>query len=175
MRFAFPGGLALVSIVVASHPAVAGEWGGSVELGIHRTFTDDSIFKHAWDVGLGGHRRWRGHYYPGVFFDYRSVIDAAPATSFWYADLGLRFFAAFGHSCGRIDVGWVFRHIALDQEGVSSTVGGLLLGAAVGAVIVQADRGALDLIATSHVTSAFWSERLWIADIGLALSWRFAP
>lgn len=165
--------LALLTIAPLPRAAGASEWGGSAALGIRRTVTGDPIFKNAWDVELAGHRRWRGHYYPGVFVGHRSVIDAEPASSFWYADVGLRLFTVSGRFCGRIDVGWALRHIALDQEGVSNTVGGLLLGFAVGAVIIKTQRGALDLLATSHVTSAFWSERVWVADIGLGLSWRF--
>jgi hypothetical protein len=144
-----------------------------MELGIARTLSGADVFDSAWAVGVGGHRRWRGRYYPGVFLEYRSVIDAEPATSFWYADAGLRFFSVFGRFCGRVDVGLAFRHIALDQENVSSTIGGPLFGIAAGVVVVKTPRGSLDLLAVSHLTRAFANEDFWISDVGLALWWHF--
>jgi hypothetical protein len=87
--------------------------------------------------------------------------------------MGLRFFAVFGRFCGRVDVGWAFRHIALDQEPVSSTVGGPLFGLAAGVTIVKTRRGSLDLIVASHITRAYAIDDFWITDIGLAALWHF--
>lgn len=72
-----------------------------------------------------------------------------------------------------MDLGWTFRHIGLDQEGVSSTVVAPMLGVGVGGVIVRTGRGALDLMAASHMTRPFADEDFWTADIGLALSWHY--
>jgi hypothetical protein len=153
--------------------AAANNWGGAVEVGASRIVRGQVTFDNTWNLGLAGYRRWRGSYYPGVFLEYRSAIDPGPATGFWFADLGLRFFSVFGRFCARIDVGWAFRHIGLDQEGVSSTVGAPLLGVGVGAVIVRTRRGALDLMAASHMTRAFADEDFWTADVGLGLLWHY--
>jgi hypothetical protein len=164
---------ALLPWVAVPRSAAASDWGGAVELGASRIVSGDVNFENTWNLGLAGYRRWRAGYYPGVFFEYRSAVDVAPATSFWFADLGVRFFAVFGRFCARVDLGWAFRHIGLDQEGVSSTVGAPLLGLGAGAVIVRTRRGALDLMVASHVTRAFADEESWNADIGLALSWHY--
>lgn len=159
--------------VAVPRPATANEWGGAVELGASRILKAEEIFENSWNLSFTGYRRWRGRYYPGVFVEYRSALDAGPATSFWFADLGLRFLSVFGRGCARVDVGWAFRHIALDQENVSSTVGAPLLGLGAGVVLVRTRRGALDLLAVSHMTRAFADEESWNADIGLALSWHY--
>lgn len=156
----------------SARPACASEWGGSVELGAARTLNGEEVFKHSWDVGLAGHMRWRGHYYPGIFIGYRAATDAEPATSLWYASLGVRFFAVFRRFCGRVDVGWAFRHISLDQESVSSTAGGPLFGLGAGVVALRTRRGSLDVLVSSRMTHAL-DEDFWIQDIGLALAWHF--
>ena len=173
MKPALVGALSvLVATIASPRPAPASEWGSSAELGAGRTVSGDEVFKWAWDVGVAGHRRWRGRYYPGIFLEYRSAIDADPATSFWYADVGLRFFSVFGRFCGRVDFGWAFRHIALEQEGVSNTAGGPLLGLAAGVTILKTRRGSLDLLAASHITHAN-VDSFWITDIGLVVLWHF--
>jgi hypothetical protein len=112
----------------------------------------------------------RGRWSAGLMATYRQVLNAEPATSFWYADIGARGSLRVARALSlRLDLGWSFRHIGLDG-GYANTVGGPMAGSGLGLRIYAREKWEMVLVAVYHITVRLPSEPFVTQDIGLALS-----
>jgi hypothetical protein len=149
------------------------------ELSTVSTLGSRPIFDYATCVGSFALIRIRERWGAGVVATYRQVLDADPASSFWYAEVGARGRVRFARALAlRLDLGWSFRHIGLDG-GYSNTVGGPMAGGGLGLTVYTRGKLELVLAAVYHITGRLPSEPFVTQDIGLALSsgWtmHFAP
>jgi hypothetical protein len=148
-----------------------GHWEAAADLGGVHTLGSDSLFQ--WAVTGGGSltRRLRGWMGVGVFADYRRIVDPAPASSFWYADIGARSRFIFTERLWlSLDVGWGFRHIGL-SNGYSNTAGGAMAACALGVILFARPSWNIGAAATYHFTWRFQAELFATQDTGLSVVW----
>jgi hypothetical protein len=158
--------------LVATAQGADPRWEAAADLGVVHTVGSAPIFD--WAVCGGGSLlvRLRQRFGVGMFAEYRQIVDSPASTSsFWYADVGVRGRFMFTQRLWvRLDAGWSFRHIGL-PDGYSNTVGGLMAGGGLGAILVARSNWNLNLAATYHYTKRFPSEFFATNDIGLDAGW----
>lgn len=146
-------------------------WEAAVDLGGAHTLGSAPLFD--WVVCGGGSLLLRlpARFAVGAFVEYRDIVDSAPASLFWYADLGVRGRFAFTQRLWfRLDVGWGFRHIGL-SDGYSNTAGGLMAGSGLGVILLARKDWNISLAAVYHFTWRTQSELFATQDVGLAAAW----
>jgi hypothetical protein len=155
----------LLLVLEGTGQAMKLPWEATAELsGVH-TVNSAAIFDYA-ICGDGSvlarlHKRWAG----GVFVEYRRVLDPVPATSFWYADLGLRGrLNVTTHLWIRLDLGWSIRHIAL-SDGYANTVSGIVVGTGLGVILWARPNWDVSLATVYHYTARTQAEYFSTQDI----------
>lgn len=159
--------------VVGTASASESRWEAAADVEAARTIGSDRVFD--WAVCGGGSLllRLRQRFGVGVFAEYREILDSAPASSFWYVDIGTRVrFSLTQRLWLRMDVGWSFRHIGM-SDGYSNTVSGFMAGGALGVIVLPRPRWNLSLSAAYHVTWRTQSEVFSTEDMGLSAAWAY--
>jgi hypothetical protein len=157
--------------VVWTASASEPRWEASADVGGVHTVGSDPVFD--WAVCGGGSLllRLRQRFGVGVFAAYRQILDSAPASSFWYADIGARVRFSFTERLWlRMDTGWSFRHIGM-RDGYSNTVSGFMAGTGLGVIVLARPKWNLSLAAAYHVTWRTQSEVFSTQDMGLSMAW----
>jgi hypothetical protein len=145
-----------------------------IELSAVGTLGSRPIFDYATCVGGFALLHLRQRWGAGLIASYRQVLDAGPATSFWYADVGVRGSLRAARDLSlRLDLGWTFRHIGVD--GYSNTVGGPMAGGGLGLTVYAKRKWEMVLAAVYHITSRLPSEPFVTQDLGLSISCGWKP
>jgi hypothetical protein len=162
----------LISLGLGGNPQAAEpRWEVAADLGGAHTLGTNPIFDSVMCGGGSLLVRLRQRWNVGVFIEYRHVLDPEPASSFWYADIGVRGRLILTQRLWlRLDLGWSFRHIGIG-DGYSNTVGGLMAGSGLGMTLYTRRNWNLSLAAVYHITARLPSEPFATQDLGLTAVW----
>ena len=168
--------LGITILIGSAGVAQSGEqrWEAGTELGAVHTMGSNPIFGSAGEIEGGLLRRIGERWGAGGLVRYRHVIDAAPASAFWYGDVeACGQFRPWRRLSLRLEAGWSWRHIGI--AGYSNTVGGVVVGGQVGVDLVTWHHWDLGVVALLHVTQTWPTVETFRTDeVGLALRAVFA-
>jgi hypothetical protein len=145
-------------------------WEGEFGVGAARSIVGSPAFGWLLDVDACVLRQIGAKSAIGAFVEYRWAVHPEPASGISYANIGARGRLAFGQRIWlRLDVGWSFRHISLD-DGYANTVGGLSAGGGLAVRLVRRQDWDISVIATGRYTRRP-TEPFAVIDLGLEPVW----